>query len=272
MKNKDLSIAIVLSVIIHLLIFGLLTELSPPSQKTNKISTDSKQLQQKNEIKSYLYRKPIKQAKPKVVITPTQDTSSKSRAKEVVTKETKALKAPEQATKKESPKSQEAVVEQSKVDKISTVASSVVTSTQSNKNNVAKPKQSPTNSLQQLQQLRKSIDAANIKKDLEQRFATRSHSMMHLPLAPVPKSNIVQSREQKRQANTTDYGSDIKIIKGDNGFCSKEQKLDIGGSQSITTVQHFKCGESKDEKYFREHMAKHMARYLPKKHSTKNAQ
>lgn len=70
----------------------------------------------------------------------------------------------------------------------------------------------------------------------------------------VPKYTKQLTTEEKIENQTTSYSNDIAIIKDDDGNCSIKQDLTNVGIAGVTAIQYFKCGESKFDKHFRQHM------------------
>jgi|GEM_PF-1821370 len=79
----------------------------------------------------------------------------------------------------------------------------------------------------------------------------------------VPKSTTLDAIdiEHRKKQQITNYSHDISIQKGDDGNCSVIQDLTSVGIEGVSAIQHFKCGKTKQEKYFSEHMKATMKRY-----------
>lgn len=106
----------------------------------------------------------------------------------------------------------------------------------------------------QLDKLKNAINNRMIQEEVYQYQQHRSASIMHGAQEPVPHSKKAVDAIQKKADSTTQYSQGMSITKNDDGTCSVTEDLSNVGMAGLSATQSFSCGESKEEKYFREHM------------------
>ena len=234
---KRHSLAISVSVLVHVFIFSLLffvAEEQPPTQIKNPPKA----------IKSYLYKSPPKP----IVIEP-----------KVVEKLPEEVEVIEKLKIEKKP----AVLESNKAPKGESSAATLPPKPKPN-TEVKKTVQATFSAYKQLNSLRNSINKKIMTDELSNLQQFRSPSVMHGDQIPVPHSTQQLTTEQEREKNTTRMSDDISITKYDNGLCTIERKQFLGSPVEGSTAA-FSCGESKFDKGFREHMEKVRDKIMPVK-------
>jgi len=249
--------ALIISVVVHILLFSALVLLSAKQQTQTKI----KDVVERQEIKSYLYRaKKIVPAQEDVIKPVTSPIAELAIAK----------KEPPKPSPKQVKKQIEKKIEQQ--TKITPVEEMAVTSplapSAQERNKPVQQKETPSlptvdsskknkrsNALHNsLSRLRNSINQKLADDSFNKYKQVRSSSVMHGAQLPVPHSDVPLTTEEKHQKNTS-FSHTGSITKHDDGTCTivREQIL---GSPVEASVSSFACGESKFDKSFREHMKK----------------
>ncbi|WP_286263033.1 hypothetical protein [Thalassotalea atypica] len=118
--------------------------------------------------------------------------------------------------------------------------------------------------LQQLSQLKSSINDDIAEAETFEQFRRRSPSVLDGEPYPVPHSVKALTIIEEKEKNTTKYSDDLSIIKGDDGNCTIEQDLSNVGIEGVKAVSGFRCGETKFDANFKEHM-KNVLKKLGKK-------
>lgn len=119
------------------------------------------------------------------------------------------------------------------------------------------------NPMKQLENMRKSIDAAIVESELAEHFQHRSLSNMHPNPTPVPKSVSPLTQDQVRAKNTQQLDSSLSITKTDNGACIITEDLSKVGIEGVTATSWARCGTTKMERMFSEHMKKVREKHFP---------
>jgi hypothetical protein len=121
------------------------------------------------------------------------------------------------------------------------------------------PPQSPKNKLDsftQLQRLRSKLNRSAIAPIGNPYQSYQPPSIFNSNSKTVPHSVPLKDEENEREKNTKNMGAGIAITKGDNGGCEIKQDLSVYGLSEGSSIQKFRCGETKFDKGFREHMKK----------------
>ena len=119
------------------------------------------------------------------------------------------------------------------------------------------------NPMKQLENMRKSIDAAIVESELAEHFQHRSVSSMHPNPASVPKSVVPLTQEQVRARNTQQLDSSLSITKTGDGSCIITEDLSKVGIEGVTATSWAGCGTTKMERMFSEHMKKVREKHFP---------
>ena len=220
-----------LSITIHLILLFVL--LSFPSKTPPVISPNKKVA-----IKSYLYKKPIivqqvntKKTSDKQEINKQVLSRKPPITKEVIT--TNKIKKTIQQNRKKPAKAQR------------TTAKSIITKT---------PKK--FDATEQLSNFRSQLNRRMLQDEFSKYNRPRNLSSMEALPEPVPRAKIIENNIIEKEKATTNYSSDIAIIKLDNGSCLLKQDLTNVGIAGVTAVSGFQCGRTKMEKAFSNHMNK----------------
>lgn len=189
----------------------------------------------KKPIKSYLYRKP--EVSPELTITETVPPIKTELEEQPIepetttTPENKTTNKPERTENKNTP--EQALVP----EKINT------------------PKR-VLSAQEHLEQLKQSVTSAP-QYQPQYRYNNRQPSIFNQNLPAVPKYTKPKDADAIKKANTQNLTGDLSITKNDNGTCTITEDLTSIGMEGIKATQYFLCGESKQDKNFREHMAKY---------------
>lgn len=239
--------AVILSLVVHGILLLLLLTMTTrlPLPETTK----------KPAIKSYLYT-----PKPEIRVS-----EATAKPPEPITE---IEQQKEQVEKSSPPTSKKEAIPTEEVPVINKTPPDLIDKEQQNKTIAVKPaatikKPNRANkppkkfsARNQLQKLTNSINSQMIQEEIYQYQQHKSASVMHGKQQPVPHSKKSIDDAQKRADSTTEYSSSMSITKNDDGSCSVTQDLSNVGMEGISATQHFSCGESKEKKYFREHMKK----------------
>ncbi|WOH35794.1 hypothetical protein RI844_10415 [Thalassotalea fonticola] len=237
--TQGLFTALVISIVIHaLLIWSFLT---PGIQVSKNITKPLKKL--KKPIKSYIYQAPkiiVKQ-----IIADKEEKQSPSTVKKDFVKADKIV--PDLVNKNK----QNAELNVSKI---------VTTDAQLIKKSATKaaPKFNPYKSISSFkQQLNEKMMSDFKEQQLNKGFS----AMQTLPQA-VPHSTFHKTELQKKAEMTTQIGSETFVKQ--NGVCTQTTDLSSIDDNLGSVTSFSDCGESDEEKYFREFMAKKMSRFKRK--------
>ncbi|WP_147302298.1 hypothetical protein [Thalassotalea euphylliae] len=132
----------------------------------------------------------------------------------------------------------------------------VLTSAQSNQS-------IPINPMKQLENMRKSIDAAIVESELAEHFQHRSLSSMHPNPTSVPKSVVPLTQEQVRARSTQQLDNSLSMTKTDDGTCIITEDLSKVGIEGVTAKSWARCGTTKMQRMFSEHMKKVREKHFP---------
>ena len=114
---------------------------------------------------------------------------------------------------------------------------------------------------QMLEALNKEKDDSFFQAQEYNRTQPNSGSLMHGEPTLVPHSVVRPTQEEIINASTQHIGGGMAITKGDNGSCTIVRDLSVVGMEGHSSTESFRCGLTKQEKAFKEHMAKFRARY-----------
>ena len=199
-------------------------------------------------IKSFIYYKPIKDTKEiieKIEIAVVKD-KKKTEHKEKIPP-IKEVKLADKEHKQKEPKN---------VPKVQSEQTTILTKTTVPplKYTQKKPIKSHTG-LRSLSRLKDKINKQIIDQEMYNYYKPNTGSVMLGTPNYVPHS-FVENTEKKTIASTaSQVGNGFSITKNDNGVCTLTEDLSAIGLQGKTT-SGFKCGLSKDEKSFKNHMQK----------------
>lgn len=233
---KGRYIAIVFSVIIHLVIFFLIsrTIVTPAVQKSKNTKP----------IKSFLY------------IPPKQDEIVAVKSTNEETKPLENEQKPEKPSIAHVESKPEPIAEEKLVKVAETPPAEVAPVKPAAVKIPEKKAVSKYSALKQLNQLRNRLNEKMFEQESIEYSRPKTGSIMHGTPIPTPTSNIPLTPEQKKAKNSTRYGDGLAIIKNDNGTCTIESDLSNVGIEGVTAVSSSLCGESKEKKDFRLHMDK----------------
>jgi len=263
--NNDISIAkfllsraFILTLLIHLSVILLIINL--PHQPTHIKTLQPFPKKKITAIKSYLYRKPVKQ-QPSVNKTATAPSAKHK---------TKKVSAPIKQIPKHSDKLVVHLKTNNKKLMPKTVEKSALTLVQPSQS--ASAIKHDTNSkrsfsaLRELNKLQQQLDQQSITSESNYYNRPRGKSVFNdLPEA-VKHSQQPLSLSEKREQMTTHYGGSNDIIKNDDGSCTLRQDLSNVGMEGITALSGFKCGQTKMEKAYDAHMDKVLKKLGKKKY------
>lgn len=149
-------------------------------------------------------------------------------------------------------------------NKLDHSSKTVISTVQAEKKSVFSPQPPPRpkpikrklDSFTQLQNLRSKLNqsASNNADNPYQRY--QEPSVFNTNVKPVPHSTPLRDEENEREKRTKNMGAGIAITKGEDGGCEIKQDLSVYGLSEGSSIQKFRCGESKFDKSFREHMKK----------------
>lgn len=217
-----------LSIVIHLVLLLVLFSLP---YKAPQISTAKK----KTALKSYLYHKPkpisIKQV---AIIKENKQKTNKPKLKEqTINKKPSLIKKIATATKVEK--------KQQKFSKTQVTSAKTV---------------KKIDAIEQLANFKSQLNRQILQEEFSKYKRPQNLSAMGVLPKPVPHVKIIEDDIIKKEKSTTNYASDIAIIKLDDGRCILKQDLSTVGMVGITAVSGFNCGRTKMEKAFSAHMDK----------------
>ncbi|WDE06059.1 hypothetical protein SG34_003785 [Thalassomonas viridans] len=200
-------------------------------------------------IKSYLYTPPPKSETqiPAAPASPPKQVEEQEQVKEVSPPPTENKTNTQPADSQKTPPSISDKKQQNKVPALK-ASGDIKKSGESNK----VPRKFSARG--QLEQLKNSINERMIAEEIYRHQRHKSPSIMHGAQEPVPHSKKTIDAIQKKADSTTQYSQGMSITKNDDGTCSVTEDLSNVGMEGLSATQSFSCGESKEEKYFREHM------------------
>ena len=199
-------------------------------------------------IKSFIYYKPIKDTKEiieKIEISVVKDQKKKAQEEKSPT-----IKEVKLADKETTPK------EPQNVPKVQSEQTTILTKTTVPplKYTQKKPIKNYTG-LRSLSRLKDKINKQIIDQEMYNYYKPNTGSVMLGTPNYIPHS-FVENTEKKTIASTaSQVGNGFSITKNDNGVCTLTEDLSAIGLQGKTT-SGFKCGLSKDEEAFKNHMKK----------------
>lgn len=206
--------------------------------------TSSTKNQKPPVIKSYIY-----QPRPKTLRQPA------SSVKEVAKQETKPIiktndaKTLPESSKKVTPPP--ATTQPSPIDSIRPPQKFL-----NQKSKALRAKSIRLNALASIAKINELKDKKFVEQQTNEMFKHRSPSVLDGEPLLVPRSNQQFTADQIKEKSTTRYSDDLSIMKGNDGRCSIEEDLSNIGIEGVTAVSGFKCGESKFDASFRQHMEK----------------
>ncbi len=223
-----------LSITIHLVLLFVL--LSFPSKISPVISANKKIA-----IQSYLYKKPIREQQVKI-------------------KENKVETSKKIANKQEI--NAQVLSKKSSITKKIVTTNKIKETTQQNRKRLAKAQSTETkkvkkvDAIEQLANLKSQLNRQILQEEFLKYQRPQALSAMGVLPKPVPHVKIPEDDIIKKEKSTTNYASDIAIIKLDDGQCILKQDLSTVGMAGVTAVSGFNCGRTKIEKSFSDHMDK----------------
>ncbi|WNC73005.1 hypothetical protein RGQ13_03210 [Thalassotalea psychrophila] len=234
--TRSLFTALVISLVIHaLLIWGFLFTPIPAPKNIKKLV-----VKQNTPIRSYIYQAPQVIAKPIIENKQPLETVNKSviKSKEIVRELVNKTKENEPVN----------------VSKIVTVNKQPIKAPATK----VPPKFNPYNSINSFkQQLNQEMMSDFKEEQLNQGFS----AMQILPKS-VPHSVFHKSELQRKAEATTQIGNETFVKQ--NGVCMQTTDLSFIDDNLGSVTSFSDCGESDEEKYFREFMAKKMSRFKNK--------
>ena len=267
--------AVIISLIAHALLLFLLlnmsTELPPEKQVTapaiqsylytKKAIPEVKQ-EVKQEVKptpqinKELKKKVIEHQAVKMPVTIPANTPPKEDLQKPVKENLKQVTKSPTATPETNPQILSEKLPKTPPEKkeLAPIESPVIASNQKSVKKVNKIKK--FSAYHQLNKLKNAMNKNMIQEDIYQYQQRKSASLMHETQETVLHSNMSVDVDKEKADRTTNYSAGMSITKNDNGTCSVTEDLSNVGMQGLSSTQFFDCGESKDEKYFKEHMKK----------------
>lgn len=234
--TRSLFTALVISLLIHaLLIFGfLLSPISTPKRMKQLLT------KQKTPIKSYIYQAPKVIAKQ--ITAEKEEINSLNTAIQPLVKTDEIVRELNTKNKKDT---------EVNVSKIVTVDEQAI-KTPATK---APPKFNAFNSINSFKQ---QLNQKMMNDFKEEQLNTGFSAMQTLPKA-VPHSVFQKSELQKQAEATTQIGNETFVKQ--NGVCMQTSDLSFIDDNLGKVTSFSNCGETDEEKYFREFMAKKMSKY-----------
>lgn len=235
---------IALSIFAHILLMAILSTMQKPSALIKHSP------QEKQAIKSYLYKRPaLDKVAAKTVTESPKDTMNNIEvnpqnvpAKNTITD----VKEPKPSEKKAQPTPP--------VAQPQTLATPTKDKANKPVSTSAIAKKLPKDSFSQLQQLRSKLNRNATLPSNHQYQTYQQPSIFNRKNKVVPKSIPLLDPEKERDNNTQNLGAGIAIEKSDNGTCAITQDMSAYGLDNGSSTQYFNCGESKFDKSFRLHM------------------
>ncbi len=185
-------------------------------------------------IKSYLYKKPARVL---------QQVIKENKTNKQVLTATRATKKPPLSPKN---------VAINKMEKPTQVEQQKLTNAQVNTVKAVKK----FDARKQLADFRSQLNRQILQEEFSKFNRPRNLSGMNDLPQPVPHAKVRENEIIKKEKATTNYASDIAIIKLDDGRCILKQDLSTVSMAGITAVSGFNCGRTKMEKAFSAHMDK----------------
>ena len=242
--------AIIISLVVHVLILVFLA-------KTTVVPSLDQQLKPAP-LKSYIYTPPAPANEITIIEAPDIEPKEEQPEKAVENQppedskpqlEPAAKRVVHESVQESQPESEE----NSHTESIAQDTTTESTTTQ---------KSNPANASawQMLEALNKEKDEAFFNAQEFSRSRPNTGSIMHGTPTLVPHSTIRPTKEEIINATSQHVGGGSVVTKGDNGNCTITSDLSHVGMEGITAVSGFRCGETKQNRAFREHMAKFRAR------------
>ncbi|MCH2055984.1 MAG: hypothetical protein MK214_05090 [Thalassotalea sp.] len=110
--------------------------------------------------------------------------------------------------------------------------------------------------LSNLNKLNGQLDRKAMNDAASAQYQTRSLSSMHPNPDAVPHSQLTLTPDQLEEQNTERMHDSLSITKTDNGVCIMKEGLSDIGIEGVTATSAFKCGSTKEERWFKQHMEK----------------
>jgi len=238
---------LVFSIIIHLIIFFFIaqTQVTPPNKKQHKTQPIKSflyvpQLPIVEQIKEVKEETSITEVTKKLISVAEQVEPNKDQKQENTKTPTKIKEPPTQIRLAES--------EPTKPENLTTEQIQAITPPKKSINKYS--------ALKQLSQLQNKLEDKMFENEAFEYSRPKTGSVMHGTPIPAPTSVIPLTPEQKKEKNTSQYGSGTSITKNDDGSCTIVSDLGTVGMEGLTAVSGSSCGESKEQKNFRLHMDK----------------
>ena len=231
------------AVLFSILIHGLLIYLIANTVNT----TPKKPLTKPKALQSFLYKKPKVE---KIEVPSIQETLEANEAEPPATQPIEEVTNPEQKTAETQTKPETKAIPQVDPPDAMRPPPSLADK------KILTSKGIGEKALRQLSQLKTRIDDDIAETETFEQFRRRSPSVLDGEPYPVPHSVKALSAIEEKEKNTTRYSDDLSIIKGDDGNCTIEQDLSNVGIEGVKAISGFRCGESKFDASFRDHMKK----------------
>ncbi len=245
-KRMKLSKGLILSLIIHGL---LLCALFNTSIGNKKIQSP----QEKNKpINSYIYTKKISVDKPKVEIA---NQTAEQKTKQTPIQQSEQLQNERQQEVVAIPSINTVTPETKDIsNQAIEIKTESVTSINHKKN--SEPANAIFNPYESMLSVNKNLDKAMIADLIKDHSKAKGISPIQGSMPAVPVREYVKSSLQKREEATTIVGNEtfIKL----NGTCAQSTDLTFIDENLGSVTSYSDCGETDDEKYFREFMKKRM--------------
>lgn len=238
--------AILISIVIHILIFVLLAK----TTVVPSLSTNEKPIP----LNSYIYTPPSK-SDPVAIEEPEPEIEPDVTPQEPNEPTVSSIEQPEPSAAQEETTNSNEMAEASNQEIPVEPTPPIDSASQQ------PVKASNANAWQMLESLNKEQDEAYFQSQEYLRTRPNSGSVMHGEPTLVPHSVVRPTQEEIINSRSQDVGGGATVVKGDNGNCTITRDLSHVGMEGITSVEGFSCGETKQQRAFREHMAKFRERY-----------
>lgn len=194
-------------------------------------------------ISSFIYYKPIENKQEKIeAIVPSDD-------EKIEPKKTTSSAEELQSSTKEVIQKKLISQSQEQIEPSTTLTKPLISPL---KDQQAKPIKNYTNS-QRLSRLKDKISQQITDQAMYNYSKPNTGSVMHGKPTFVPHSFVEDANKKAIASTSSQVGNGFSIKKDDNGTCTLTEDLSNIGLQGIMT-SGFKCGLTKDEKYFKNHM------------------
>ncbi len=252
--KRKLLTTLCVSVALHLVFLATLLLFAPKAEIKSLYVPLNEPLKIRS-VKSYLYQPNTETVQPKTEVAP-QEISPPS---EIDTQPAAKTDTPEPAQEPLPVDIQDTVPETvsevtiSKSDvppKALTENKRILTSAHNKGASIAK------RALSDLNKLNSQLDREAMNDAASAQYQTRSLSSMHPNPDAVPHSQLTLTPDQEREQNTQRMSDSLAITKRDDGLCVIQEDLSQVGIEGVTATSAFKCGSTKEEQWFKQHMEK----------------